>query len=73
MLYNPAVHNPSSFYYFLERIPAGKRQCVQMTVIQAKEFLFFNNFLPYILPPLYQWPPTFSWQWVTIQSKQYAA
>lgn len=57
------MDNARSFCYVLGRIPAGKRQCVQkMTVIQAKEFLFFNNFLPYISPFLNQWPPVFAWQ-----------
>lgn len=73
MLYNPAVDNPQSFY-FLGSIPAGKKQRVQKTTVtQAKEFLFFNNFLPHIPRPLNQWPPVFSRQWVTIQSKQCAA
>lgn len=63
MLYSPAMANGRSVCCFLGRIPAGKRQYVQkMTVIQAKAFLFFNNFLPYISPPLNQWPLVFSWQ-----------
>lgn len=53
---------PGLFVVFLEgSLPAGKRQCVQKMTC-SKEFLFFNNFLPYISPPLNQWPPVFSWQ-----------
>lgn len=68
MLYNPSV-GILQFCSFLERIPVGKRQCVQnMTFIQAKEFVFFSSFALYIPSPLHQWPSVFSWQWVITSS-----
>lgn len=52
MLYNPAVDIPGLFIIFLEGFLQVEANGVQMmTVIQAKEFLFFNTILPYI-PPL---------------------
>lgn len=40
MLYNSAIDNLQSCS-FQEKIPVGKRQCVQnLTSIQAKEFVF---------------------------------
>lgn len=56
MLYYPAVEIPQTCS-FLERIPVGKRQCIQsLTFIQAKEFVFFSNFVLYIPPPLHLCP-----------------
>lgn len=56
MLYSPAVDDLQSCS-FLERIPVGKRHCVQnVPLIQTKEFVYFSNYVLYSPPPLHQWP-----------------